>query len=179
MIAGPNGSGKTTLTNFLRGKGLDFGRYINADDIAATLTGGYGARVREAQAMADAQRQACLEAGLSFSFETVMSHPSKIELLQRARSAGFTVGVFFIATESAELNVARVEQRVLLGGHDVPERNIRERYIRTLALLPQAMAVADTAALYDNSTELRLFYRRVGAAVEIAPPIPEWAQAAL
>lgn len=37
VIAGPNGSGKTTLTNYLLEAGIDFGEYINPDEIAATL----------------------------------------------------------------------------------------------------------------------------------------------
>ena len=160
MIAGPNGSGKTTLVERIRADGIPLHRYINADDIAATLSGDYGARVRAAQSLAEAERDACIERGESFSFETVMSHPSKIELLHRAKGAGFTVAVVFVATESADLNVARVSQRVGTGGHDVPERNIRERYVRTLSLLPAAMAAADVVVLYDNTTVLRPFYRR-------------------
>lgn len=179
MIAGPNGSGKTTLTKRMRADGILLHRYINADDIAATLSGGYGVRVRAAQALADAQRDTCIKQGLSFSFETVMSHPSKIELLRRAKAVGFRIGVYFVATESAEVNVERVVQRVSLGGHDVPERNIRERYVRTLALLPDAMAMADVVALHDNTTTLRAFYRRSGDEIQTIPPIPAWAAKAL
>jgi predicted ABC-type ATPase len=89
VVGGPNGSGKTTLTSQLRADGVDFGRYINPDDIATTLTGEYGDRVRQAQALADAQRAACIDAGESFSFETVMSHPSKIEVMRLARRRVF------------------------------------------------------------------------------------------
>ena len=39
MIAGPNGSGKTTLTQYLAAAGVNFGNYINPDDIAKTLVG--------------------------------------------------------------------------------------------------------------------------------------------
>ncbi len=86
VVAGPNGSGKTTLTTQLRTDGVDFGRYINPDDIAATLDGSYEDRVRRAQALADAQRAECIERGESFSFETVMSHPSKIEVIRAANA---------------------------------------------------------------------------------------------
>jgi predicted ABC-type ATPase len=142
MIAGPNGSGKTTLTNQLRADGVDLGHYVNPDEIAKTLEGAYGARVRGAQQIAADERQACLEAGRSFSFETVMSHPSKIEVLREAKARGFRTALYFVATESPSLNVARVAQRVLLGGHDVPEDRIRQRYVRTLDLLPQALEQA-------------------------------------
>ena len=56
MVAGPNGSGKTTLVNHPRVQDVEFGRFINPDDIAATLAGDYDRRVREAQSLADAER---------------------------------------------------------------------------------------------------------------------------
>ncbi len=57
VVAGPDGSGKTTLTRSLRAAGLDFGEYINPDEIALDLEGSYDARVRQAQSIADRARQ--------------------------------------------------------------------------------------------------------------------------
>ena len=42
-FAGPNGSGKSTVIKFVRkqkidGRNIDFGHYVNADDIAVSLT---------------------------------------------------------------------------------------------------------------------------------------------
>lgn len=183
MIAGPNGSGKTTLTDQLRRDGVDFGRYINPDEIAKTLSGEYSVRVRKAQMLADQDRERCLRRLENFSFETVMSHPSKVDVLRRAKERGFHVIVYFVATESPDLNVARVAQRVALGGHDVPEDRIRERYGRALALLPEALSFADETVLFDNSyalgpaetAVLRPFCRRAGPEWTLAPPVPGWA----
>jgi predicted ABC-type ATPase len=152
MIAGPNGSGKSTLTDQLRESGLDLGRYINADEIDRALPGPAGEkRSKEAQALADQARRQCLAAGETFSFETVMSHPSKIDFLKEAREQGYAVAVFFVALETPELNLERVRQRVALGGHAVPENRIGPRYTRSLELLPQAIAQCDRAVLFDNS----------------------------
>lgn len=183
IIAGPNGSGKTTLTNQLRADGVDLGKYINPDEIALTLSGDYGSRVLEAQRLADEMRNGCIASKESFSFETVMSHPSKIETLEQAKRAGFRIALYFVATESPDLNVARVRQRVELGGHDVPEDRVRSRYTRTLALLPRALEVADLAALFDNTfgspVVLRPFFFKHANGVVLEPPIPTWAQPAL
>ena len=184
MVAGPNGSGKTTLTNQLRLSDVDFGRYINPDDIAKSLKGDYESRVREAQRIADQQRADCINEGMSFSFETVMSHPSKVDLLKVAKTRGFRVALYFVATESPDLNVRRVRQRVALGGHDVPEERIRERYDRTLQLLPDAMACADQVVLFDNSygrpAIIRPFFRTMGLDFwREEDPIPDWARPAL
>lgn len=156
IIAGPNGSGKSTLTDYLRAAGIDFGRYINPDEMDKTLPGPPGEdRSRKAQALAEQARRECLEAGASFSFETVMSHPSKVEFLQEARQRGFSVVLYFVALENADLNVERVRQRVRLGGHPVPEDRIRSRYERSLKLLLPAILLCDRAVLFDNSYRSR------------------------
>jgi predicted ABC-type ATPase len=124
MIAGPNGAGKTTLTQVLRQKTFEFGEYINPDDIARELVGSYAKRTRQAQIIADQRRDACIDSKRSFSFETVMSHPSKIDILARARAAGFLTQLFFVAIGDPRTNVERVRLRVAQGGHDVPEEKI-------------------------------------------------------
>lgn len=152
IIAGPNGSGKSTLTEVLRRQGIDFGVYINADEIEKTLDGPAGEeRSRAAQAEAERRRQDCLVRRVDFTFETVMSHASKIALMAQAQLAGYAVVLYFVALENATLNVERVRQRVALGGHPVPEDRIVARYGRCLELLPAALPHCDRAVLFDNS----------------------------
>jgi predicted ABC-type ATPase len=151
MIAGPNGAGKTTLIRALLRQGVELGEYINADDIAGELQGSYDERVRQAQVIADRRREACIEAKRSFSFETVMSHPSKVDVLVRSRAAGFFVQLFFVGIDDPQTNIDRVQQRVAQGGHDVPQEKIATRWSRTMALLHEAIKVADQSFLFDNS----------------------------
>jgi predicted ABC-type ATPase len=151
IFAGPNGSGKSTLADYLIEAGIDFGEYINPDQIAATLDLSEPRRSRQAQAIADFQRDRCLASGLSFSFETVMSHPSKVEFMIRADDAGYDVTMYFVCTSDPEINIRRVENRVRRGGHDVPHERIVARYWRTLGLLPHAALVARRTVLFDNS----------------------------
>jgi predicted ABC-type ATPase len=151
MIAGPNGAGKTTLFQNLRQSGVDFGEYINPDDIALELQGSYDERVRQAQTIADRRRDACIAAARSFSFETVMSHPSKIDILARAKAAGFFVQLFFVGIDDPRTNIDRVRLRVAQGGHDVPLDKIIPRWMRTMALLGGAIKLADQSFLFDNS----------------------------
>ena len=108
----------------------------------------------EAQLEADGLRDQYLLEMRSFSFETVMSHRSKIEILQNAKVRGFDLTVYFVATRDPEINVNRVERRVDLGGHDVPKDRIIARHFRTMELLPEAIEVADRAYLFDNSQYL-------------------------
>ena len=151
VIAGPNGSGKSTLIEFLMQSGIEFGNYINADDIAKTLETKGDVGSLEAQQIADKMREECLSDRQDFAFETVMSHPSKVEFMERSRSLGYCVTLYFVATDNPLLNVERVRARVKVGGHPVPEDRIISRYSRAVALLAPAIIAANKAVVFDNS----------------------------
>jgi predicted ABC-type ATPase len=153
-VAGPNGSGKSSLINHLQEMGVDLGEYINADDIAKQIFGGSIVPDEislRAQQTADQLREACLAQGKDFTFETVMSHESKVSFMQRARALGYAVQVYFIATGDPALNAERVAARVKAGGHAVPVDRIIARYHRTLGLLPAAIIAATRVTVFDNS----------------------------
>jgi predicted ABC-type ATPase len=67
----------------------------------------------------------------SFSFETVMSHSSKIDEISTVVDLGYTAYLYFVCIDSPEVNVSRVNNRVEKGGHKVPEDKIVNRYYRT------------------------------------------------
>lgn len=85
-------------------------------------------------ALADFLRDGLFAADQSFAFETVMSHHSKIDFFAHARASGYRTYLYFIATDLSALNVERVKSRVALGGHDVPQEKIQQRYHRCLQL---------------------------------------------
>lgn len=82
-----------------------------------------------------------------------MSHKSKVNLLCEAQAKGFRTYLYYVATDSPDLNVERVRLRVERGGHDVPEKKIRERYTRSLSLLVDAIRCTNRAYLFDNTSE--------------------------
>lgn len=151
LIAGPNGSGKSTITRKLMASGADFGVYINPDEIARQLDGNDMLNARRAQELAEEQRNELLDKGQSHSFESVMSHPSKIDYLVSAKHRGFHVTLIFVGVDDPKVNVARVAERVAQGGHDVPIDKIVSRYKRTMELLFDAVMVSDKAIIYDNT----------------------------
>lgn len=66
--------------------------------------------------------------------------------------------LYFVATESPDINVLRVANRVAKGGHPVPEDKIRERYFRSLDLLADAIPHTYRCFIFDNTGgEYRLF----------------------
>ncbi|HRN55054.1 MAG TPA: hypothetical protein PLL71_01305 [Agriterribacter sp.] len=208
VFAGPNGSGKSTVIYYVRkykasGKGIDFGYYINADDIALTLrkngfsftpfdiavslkefnaiameSGLIGnefpeiafkksfslrsnllqlknpvAHERLAQIVADFLRKKLLLEKKRFSFETVFSHQGKLDIMKQAVEAGYKVYLYFVSTESPEINKFRILARTRRGGHDVPADKVVSRYYRSLNLLYDAAQLSYQAYFFDNSVE--------------------------
>jgi predicted ABC-type ATPase len=174
MVAGPNGSGKSTLIAALRSSQAALPElYINADDLQRER----GLEARTAQKLATELRAQALRATCSFMYETVMSHPSKLAELQAAGLRGYRNTVYLVATINPELNVARIQSRVASGGHDVPEQKARQRYHRTLALAPLALAYAHEALVFDNSSRqgLQLHATLIeGHFASISPLPPAW-----
>ena len=65
----------------------------------------------------DFLRQKMIAQKVSFTFETVMSHRSKIDILGQAQAAGYRTYLYFVATDDPSINVSRVANRVKLKGH--------------------------------------------------------------
>lgn len=135
-----------------------------------------------ASVLADFIRSKLLAAQVSFTLETVMSSPDKVELLHKAQQAGYRTYLYFVATEDPEINVARVQYRVETGGHPVAEDKIRSRYVRSLQLLSQAVSYADRAYIFDNSGSERVWIAEVtdGVGIEMkTDEMPAWFKTAL
>jgi predicted ABC-type ATPase len=111
-------------------------------------TGKYDAAIA-----ADFIRFQLLSQNNTFTFETVLSHPSKLDFLQQAKELGYKNYLYFICTVDPEININRVAQRVALKGHSVPKNKIITRYYSSLALLPFLVPQTYRTFLFDNSTE--------------------------
>lgn len=105
----------------------------------------------EASYAASFIRQLLIDQGKSFSFETVMSHESKIKEIEDLRDKGYNPYLYFVCIDDPEVNVSRVANRVEKGGHSVSEQKIVERYARTLDLLHKMLPLCYRAYLFDNS----------------------------
>ncbi|MBC7425712.1 MAG: zeta toxin family protein [Bacteroidia bacterium] len=96
-------------------------------------------------------RRKLLESETSFSFETVLSHPSKLAFISQAREQGYRIYVYYITTENPGININRVKLRVAKSGHPVKPETIIDRYYRSLKLLFDTVKLRDRAFLFDNS----------------------------
>lgn len=181
VLCGGNGAGKSTFyQQFLQASGLPF---INADILARELDPERAAAMSyQAALLAGKLRKNLLRRQLSFCFETVFSHPSKIDFLAEAKSFGYEIIVVYVHLQTDELNQARVAQRVMQGGHDVPTDKIISRIPRTMCNVHAALPFVDIAVLYDNSsaahpydTIATLQNGRLDKRQEL-PYLPQWAE---
>ena len=96
-------------------------------------------------------RQQLLANGMSFTYETVMSHESKIHFFKQAKKQGYRVYLYFIATEDPEINISRVNVRVAQNGHPVLPQTVRDIYYKSLNQVREAIKHSDDAYFWDNS----------------------------
>lgn len=179
LIAGGNGSGKSSFYRTrLEHLKLPF---INADILAKQL---YPEQAEqhsyEAAKIAATMRMELLKEGRSFCFETVFSHPSKIDFIAQAKALGYEIVLVFIHLNSISLNQARIAQRVSEGGHSVPEDKVSSRIPRVLKNIQQALPLCDHVYFLDNSRLDNPFQQiaviRKGQLTPKVTPLPEWSK---
>ncbi len=153
IIAGPNGAGKTTFAGEFLPNEAGCPIFVNADLIAAGLApfAPDAAAFRAGRFML-AEIHNHVRLGESFAFESTLSGRNYARLIPQWQSLGYRVKLFFLKLESPELAIARVRQRVRIGGHNVPESVIRRRFATGLYNLEALYKpLVDEWALYDNS----------------------------
>lgn len=184
VVAGPNGSGKTTTTvQLLNNEWAADSIYINPDNIAQKVYGDWNSHdaVLKAAEHATQLRYECLETRQDFVFETVFSSQEKLEFIRKAKAAGFFIRFFFVCTSDPAINVVRITQRFMNGGHEVPISKVVSRYYKSLINSEEAISIVDRAYVYDNSVDNqlpRLLYRTVDGNLvkKYTDDIPEWAK---
>lgn len=179
VLAGGNGAGRTTFHRlFLAPRGI---KLLNADLIVAKINpespekAGY-----EAGYLISRLGEDLLNQGVSFCFETVFSHESKIDFVARAKALGYEIILMYIHLDTAALNEARVHQRVAEGGHNVPAEKTRARIPRTRKHVAALLPLVDEAQLLNNSSRQNPYQElavvRRGRRITGVDPLPQWAE---
>lgn len=176
LVVGPNGAGKSTFVEFSLAPLLPGSVFVNADEIAhEQWPDDPASHAYDAAQIAADIRVELIRLGTSFIAETVFSHPSKLDLIAAAHDAAYVV-VLHVLLIPEDLAVERVKHRVAAGGHDVPETKIRGRHRRLWAIVADAIALCDTATVYDNSRLAgpRIVAQLSGGEMVGAPAWPAW-----
>ncbi len=163
IIAGPNGSGKTTLAKeLIKEENIAF---LNADEIAQRLHDNIG--LAAGRALLD-KLEMCLKCKESVVLESTISGNYHERVIQHAKEAKYEIVFIYIFLSSLEQNLARIKQRVMLGGHNVPETDVRRRYKRSLHNFGRVQkSVHQWELYYNGENSYELVARGCGDLVEI------------
>ena len=153
LIAGPNGAGKTTFAKeFLPSAHVV--EFLNADLLAAGLSPLQpGAMAVRSARMILARWRELLALRRDFAFESTLSGRTYARMLAEAKAAGYRIRIAYLWLPHVRISLRRVRQRVLTGGHDVPERDVRRRFIPSLVnFFRRYRPLADEALLFDAAS---------------------------
>ena len=132
IIAGPNGAGKTTFVSEYQP--FSSAEYISADAIAATMVSLPGKfhkiRIRAGRLFLE-KIQRLIQSEVNLVIEVTLAGRGFQRIIRRLKSRGYTVTIVFMFLKSPEMCIARVRNRVMAGGHDVPEEDIIRRFYRS------------------------------------------------
>jgi predicted ABC-type ATPase len=153
VIAGPNGAGKSTTAPAILKGALGVTEFVNADTIAAGLSAfnPEKAAFQAGRVMLERLQQLAGDQE-DFAFETTLASKTFAHWIHNLKQSGYTFHLFYFWLPSPEFAIARVAERVQMGGHNVPSETIRRRYHAGLKnFFAMYQQLADTWRIYDNS----------------------------
>jgi predicted ABC-type ATPase len=150
LIAGANGVGKTTYARARIETVSGTTEFVNLDLIAQGLSplNPAGQQIRAARVALDMARDLIAQKQ-SFSLETTLSGKTHLCLIARAKAAGMAVKLLYFFVDTPEQCLERVARRVSEGGHDVPETDVRRRFVRSLENFAAYASMCDFWRVYD------------------------------
>ena len=171
IIGGVNGVGKSSFTGVLKERSTDLGVIVDVDRITAelggnALTGGKAAlrKIRD-----------CIDKGVSFTQETTLSGYKTEATAKQVKDMGYHVRLFYIGLDSAEESLARIENRVKRGGHDIPSGDVVRRFAGRWEAVAKVLPYCDEAEFYDNGNGFILVAEyRNGELRTIGSRVPLW-----
>lgn len=146
IIGGVNGTGKSSLTGVLRAQSTDLGLILDVDRIQAAgkMT------ALEAGRAALERIEDCLKKGVSFTQETTLSGHRTEVTAAKAKELGYRISLYYVGLDSPDECLARIENRVRHGGHNIREEDVRRRFAGRWEALSKILPYCDEARFFDN-----------------------------
>lgn len=132
IIAGANGSGKTTFARSFEEK-YPFA-FVNADEIAKEIDpGDIDNPVVKVQAGRRFLREIdeLSSANENFIIESTLSGRALLGWIKKLKEKGYSIRLLYIFLESPGVCIERIRERVLKGGHFVPDEDVVRRFYRS------------------------------------------------
>ena len=153
IISGCNGSGKTTASYTLLPDLLNCREFVNSDEFAKSFSPfDPGAASVTASRYMLMKINYLLDRKADFAIETTLATRSLLQIVRQAQQLGYETTVLYFWLNSPDLAIERVRDRVVSGGHNIPDAVIRRRYVMGLQYLFDVyIPVIDRWILADNS----------------------------
>ena len=153
IISGCNGSGKTTASYTLLPDLLNCREFVNSDEFAKSFSPfDPGAASVTASRYMLMKINYLLDRKADFAVETTLATRSLLQIVLQAKRLGYETTVLYFWLNSPELAIERVRDRVVSGGHNIPDAVVRRRYVMGLQYLFDVyIPVIDRWILADNS----------------------------
>ena len=163
IIAGPNGAGKTTFaTRWINDSAPNY-VFANSDEIARRLTEpALSATERDMRAgrLMLAQRDAHVANGADMVLETTLSSRPYARRVPQWRAAGYSITLTYLGLPNVQASISRVAHRVDMGGHPVPETDLRRRFERSRANLEIYKPLVDRWEVWESRDGATILVQR-------------------
>lgn len=176
IFAGVNGAGKSTLYQ-TNSQLFDIPR-INVDEIVRDFGNWKNTQdIMTAGKIAVKRLKNYINEGISFNQETTLCGKSILRNIQLAKATGYYIELYYVGVDSVETAKERVRQRVLAGGHGIPEQDIEKRYQESLQNLKKVLPLCDLVVLYDNTDILvNIADFENGVCTRKVSKLPKWVE---
>lgn len=160
IIAGVNGVGKTSLTGILNAETSDVGIITCDDEKSIGLI------------------DDCLEKEISFTQETTLSGHRILSTVRKAIEKGYYIRLYYVGLNTVEESLARIENRVKKGGHNIPDVDVKRRFNKRFEDLLNVLQYCDEATFYDNENGfVAVAEYKNGEVLQIGNTQPQWLKA--
>lgn len=171
IVAGVNGAGKSSLTGVLRTEITNLGKIVDVDKVILKC----GGNVIEGGKKSIELIDDCLEKEICFTQETTLSGHRILNTVKKAIAKGYYIRLYYVGLNTVEESLARIENRVKKGGHNIPDSDVKRRFGKRFEDLANILHYCDEATFYDNENGfVAVAEYRNGEVLQIGSMKPEW-----
>lgn len=181
VISGPNGAGKSTFIQFLLPDDFEgiisfdrdktrseFERELRGKGITEQEVGGKALRLMEATL--ETAMDEAIASKKHFVLETPLSHPDYWKYIDKFENKGYQIQLNYLGLDKIKDCKARVQRRVMEGGHDVDPQTIKGVYEMNLKYINDFRTAFKEISLYDGMKLPSLLARIAGDETILATP---------
>lgn len=153
IVAGVNGAGKSSLIGVLRKEITSLGEIVESIEMIDD----------------------CLEKEICFTQETTLSGHRILATIKKAIEKGYYIRLYYVGLNTVEESLARIENRVKKGGHNIPDTDVKRRFNKRFEDLIAVLQYCDEATFYDNENGfVAVAEYKNGEILQIGSSRPKW-----